>query len=197
MSGVRLLPSASRPAQPWKNGGGVTREVARQDDGTGDILWRVSIAEVREAGPFSHFPGIDRVLAVLDGRLLLDFGGGTVPVLVTPETAAHAFPGDVPVSGTPDGGAVTDLNLMVRRGAARGAQHRLPPGPSSLSANPTATRLLVAAGEARVTCGDETYTLGRLDALSFASGMTAPVLVQAAAACWLVDIVPLTGADVP
>ncbi|MEE3624974.1 HutD family protein [Nitrospirillum sp. BR 11752] len=197
MSGVRLLPSASRPAQPWKNGGGVTREVARQDDGAGDILWRVSIADVREAGPFSHFPGIDRVLAVLEGLLLLDFGAGMAPVLVTPETAAHAFPGDVPVSGTPDGGPVTDLNLMVRRGAVRGTQLRLSPGPSSLSPNPTATRLLVAAGEAQVTCGGETYTLGRLDALLFAPGTTAPVLVQAAAACWLVDIVPPAGADEP
>ncbi|MEA1648511.1 HutD family protein [Nitrospirillum sp. BR 11164] len=197
MSGVRLLPSASRPAQAWKNGGGVTREVARQDNGAGDILWRVSIAEVREAGPFSHFPGIDRVLAVLDGRLLLDFDGGAASVLVTPDTAPHAFPGDVPVSGTPDGGPVTDLNLMVRRGAVRGALHRLPPGSSSPSPNPTATRMLVAAGEAQVTCGDETYTLGRLDALSFAPGATAPVLVHAAAACWLVDIVPLAGADQP
>ncbi|WP_049973882.1 HutD family protein [Azospirillum sp. B4] len=194
MSGVRLLPSASRPAQAWKNGGGVTREVARQDEDAGNILWRVSIAEVREAGPFSHFPGVDRVLAVLEGRLLLDFGGGAAPVLVTPDTAAHPFPGDVPVSGTPDGGPVTDLNLMVRRGAVRGAQHRLPPGMSSLPPNPEATRLLVAAGGVEVTCGDETYTLGRLDALSFDPGMTAPVLVQAASACWLVDIVPLAGA---
>ncbi|MEA1672065.1 HutD family protein [Nitrospirillum sp. BR 11163] len=129
MSGVRPLPAAERTASPWKNGGGVTREVARQDDGAGDFLWRVSIAEVRQAGPFSHFADTDRVLAVLEGRLLLDFGGGAAPVTVTPETAAHPFPGDVPVSGTPDGGPVIDLNLMVRRGRARGAQRRLPPGP--------------------------------------------------------------------
>ncbi|WP_186457628.1 HutD/Ves family protein [Nitrospirillum amazonense] len=192
MSGVRLLPSASRPAQAWKNGGGVTREVARRDDGAGDILWRVSIAEVREAGPFSHFPGIDRVLAVLDGRLLLDFGAGTAPVLVTPETAAHAFPGDVPVSGTPDGGPVTDLNLMVRRGRACGAQHRLPPGTVTLPLTPAATHLLVATGAAQVTHGDEAHTLGSLDALFVDAGTAASITVRATAACWWIEIVPLT-----
>lgn len=191
MRGVRLLPSASRPAQAWKNGGGVTREVARQADGAGDILWRVSIAEVRGAGPFSHFPGIDRVLAVLEGRLLLDFGGGTAPVLVTPEIAAHAFPGDVPVSGTPDGGPVTDLNLMVRRGRMRGTQRQLPPGTVTLPLTPAATHLLVATGTAQVMHGDDAHTLGPLDALLVDAGTAASITVRATAVCWWIEIVPL------
>ena len=46
-------------ASPWKNGGGVTREIAKgaaagPDDDWG---WRISIAEVERDGPFSTFPG--------------------------------------------------------------------------------------------------------------------------------------------
>jgi uncharacterized protein len=51
---------------PWKNGGGVTREIAalREHD---KIIWRLSIADVSEDGPFSAFPGLTRILTVIDG----------------------------------------------------------------------------------------------------------------------------------
>ena len=70
---VRILPAAARAAVPWKNGGGLTREVAIHPPGSdlGTFEWRVSIAQVRAAGPFSSFPGVDRQLAVLAGELAL------------------------------------------------------------------------------------------------------------------------------
>ena len=44
---------AELPLAPWRNGGGVTREVAVDGPGAQDFEWRISIADVNEPGPFS------------------------------------------------------------------------------------------------------------------------------------------------
>ena len=51
---------------PWKNGGGVTSELARSPQAD-EFDWRLSVAEVATDGPFSQFPGIDRLLVLLSG----------------------------------------------------------------------------------------------------------------------------------
>ncbi|HEU4539125.1 MAG TPA: HutD family protein, partial [Polyangiaceae bacterium] len=58
------------PAQPWKNGGGTTREIAAMppDAGTSGFAWRVSVAEIARPGPFSAFPGVDRQIVLLAGE---------------------------------------------------------------------------------------------------------------------------------
>jgi len=63
---VSLIRGADLVASPWKNGGGVTREVAAFPEGAAldAFVWRVSVADVAQAGPFSRFAGIDRTLAV-------------------------------------------------------------------------------------------------------------------------------------
>ena len=69
VSGVAVLRAAEREAAPWKNGGGVTREVAAHpaDSGLDGFHWRVSLADVAQGGPFSVFPGVDRVITVVRG----------------------------------------------------------------------------------------------------------------------------------
>jgi len=152
---------------PWKNGGGVTRDVAVFPPGTGldDFAWRLSIADVHVASPFSHFAGIDRSLSVLTGSLELAIEGDGVPVLLVPETGAHAFPGDVPVSGRPIDGMVRDLNLMVRRGAWRGRVDRLAEFPAAVAVDDAATMLVVATGDACVEVDEAAYPMTALDAL--------------------------------
>lgn len=112
-----LLRAADRVAVPWKNGGGVTREVAAFPPGAGmeDFGWRVSIADVEAAGPFSRFDGIDRILTVLEGSLRLAFAGEADAIVLGPGDR-RAFAGDAAVTGTPIGNNVRDLNIMVRRG---------------------------------------------------------------------------------
>lgn len=124
---MRLLRAADRPAMQWKNGGGATREVAAYPPGAdmNDFGWRISIADVAVAGPFSPFAGVDRILTVLEGRLSLAFDDRTVEL--APDEP-FAFPGDVPVYGTPMDGPVRDLNVMVRRGAWRASVTRWQPG---------------------------------------------------------------------
>ena len=106
-------------AMPWKNGGGITHELAVFPQGAGldDFGWRLSMAEVASDGPFSAFTGIDRTLALLDGAGIgLDFDAGGEAVLDTPG-AFTSFDGGVPVTGRLIDGPVLDFNIMTRRGA--------------------------------------------------------------------------------
>ena len=111
------------PPQPWKNGLGRTRELAVQPSaaGGGDFLWRVSIAEVDRAVPFSSFPGIDRQIVLLDGAgFTMTLDDDHVHALTTP-FVPFAFPGEAKVEVALAGGPTRDFNLMLRRASARGA----------------------------------------------------------------------------
>ena len=115
---MRILLAADRVATPWKNGGGETREVASWPPGAGfdDFDWRVSMATVSSDGPFSVFPGVDRILAVIEGAgLELTIGGGTLLQLDT-RTPPTRFPGDASCTAALLAGPVRDLNVMIRRG---------------------------------------------------------------------------------
>ena len=52
---------------PWKNGGGITYEIARSECKQTDFDWRVSIAQISQSGAFSQFMGVDRTIILLDG----------------------------------------------------------------------------------------------------------------------------------
>ncbi|WAC48413.1 HutD family protein [Asticcacaulis sp. SL142] len=112
---IRFLPASARVSQPWKNGGGFTREIIVSPPGASmtDFDWRISMATVDVAGPFSAFAGIDRHLTVLEGHLRLTVHGNMHPLSAG---QGLAFAGDVPAQGEPLGGPVTDLNIMTRRG---------------------------------------------------------------------------------
>jgi environmental stress-induced protein Ves len=72
---LRHLTAADVRRVPWKNGRGVTEELALWPPGAsferGDFDWRVARAGVDAAGPFSEFPGFDRLLVVTEGEGLL------------------------------------------------------------------------------------------------------------------------------
>ncbi len=109
---ITHLLASDRVAVPWKNGGGVTSEVAASPPGAGmdDFTWRVSMAEVTQSGPFSCFPGVRRHLTVLRGRLRLDFAGRSHDL---GPLDSLEFDGGTPVSGAPLE-PVLDLNVMAR-----------------------------------------------------------------------------------
>lgn len=115
---MRHLPARDRKAVPWKNGGGVTVEIAVHPEGAGfdTFDWRVSLASVASDGPFSLFPAVDRTLTVLTGAGIDLTVGGAAPVRLDPSVAPFAFPGDVAASATLVDGPIEDLNVMTRRG---------------------------------------------------------------------------------
>ena len=106
---LRVVNPALLAASPWKNGGGVTREIARGEaDGT--LLWRLSIAEVSADGPFSAFEGLARILTVIEGAgLRLAMPDRTV---VAAPFRPVAFSGDTRVEGILADGPVRDFNVI-------------------------------------------------------------------------------------
>lgn len=138
---------------PWGNRRGMTREIARRGIG-GRTLWRLSIAEVTEDGPFSILPGFQRALVCIGGRgLRLEGPGGShdarpwVPV---------TFPGHEPIEARLVAGPVHALNLMydARRLDARVATVA---GPATVRGAAAGTLVYVAPDGVPVGdlgCGD-------------------------------------------
>jgi uncharacterized protein len=107
--------------KPWKNGGGVTREIAAGPHGASldAFAWRLSLADVASDGAFSSFAGVDRVLVLLDGAgMRLAQADGRLHVLDAPLAVAR-FAGETPIHATLIDGPTRDFNVMVRRDRAR------------------------------------------------------------------------------
>lgn len=118
---MRLLRAAAHRRMPWKNGGGVTTEIAvfPPEAGLDDFNWRISMARVEKDGPFSLFPGIDRTLMLLDGEGLHLSVEGREPLHLARAYQTAVFPSDVAASARLDAGPITDLNVMTRRGVCK------------------------------------------------------------------------------
>ncbi|MGO4448479.1 HutD family protein [Phyllobacterium sp. TAF24] len=122
---MRVLRAADHRQMSWKNGKGVTTEIAVFPEGASvdSFDWRISMAKVPDSGPFSAFAGINRVLVVLEGEMVLTVDGGS-PEKLDPSCPAMGFPGDRPTSAEVLH-AVTDLNIMIRRGRYQARVSRL------------------------------------------------------------------------
>ncbi|MFM0044469.1 HutD family protein [Paraburkholderia sediminicola] len=162
MATATLIRGADLVAAPWKNGGGVTREVAAFPEGAGldAFVWRVSIADVAQAGPFSRFAGIDRTLVLLSGAgMLLDEtdDAGTHAVntlaLIQPLDIAE-FAGEAQIDARLVDGATRDFNLMVRRGAAVG-ETEVWRGATQRTVSADVVLLFCASGSVSVTLGGD------------------------------------------
>ena len=109
MTLVRLI---DVPAQRWRNGGGLTRELLAWPSAS-DWKVRVSVADIETDGPFSPYAGVERWFTVLQGagvELVIDSRSsrlvrGDVPVQFDGAATAHARLLD---------GPTRDLNLMLR-----------------------------------------------------------------------------------
>ncbi|MFF1351402.1 HutD family protein [Streptomyces sp. NPDC058322] len=161
---ARVLRAAGRTATPWKNGGGVTREIAAYPEGApvDAFDWRVSLAEVTEDGPFSAFPGVDRILTVVEGAGMDLMVDGEHHIVDEPYWP-HDFPGDPETGGTLLGCPVVNLNVMCRRGRTSAAV-AVVRGTVRLSAPPGGAVLAVALEDGAVLDGTE-FELDRYDAL--------------------------------
>ncbi|MDJ0343571.1 HutD family protein [Streptomyces sp. H10-C2] len=182
---TRILRARDRTPTPWSNGGGVTREIAAgpADTGAGagagagagirtgagadmstattGFGWRVSLADVVEDGPYSAFPGVDRIITVVDGAgMVLTIDGVThAPTL---PLRPLAFPGDAATGCRLTGGPIVNLNVMTRRGRAA-ATVEIVEGPHTATVPEDGAVLLVALTD-DAAIGPEGGSLGRFDA---------------------------------
>ncbi|MEO8669999.1 MAG: HutD family protein [Tahibacter sp.] len=115
MHTLRLLRPSDYQRMAWKNGGGITTEIARHPQSGSEFDWRISIAEIAQDGDFSTFPGVDRELMLLEGNGIDLVIGTDAPLRMDRRYQKHSFPGEAPVSCRLVDGATRDFNVMVRR----------------------------------------------------------------------------------
>ena len=175
-SALRFVTLAAATPQPWRNGGGLTRELlawppaavaltaaaaplaasptrSAPPSQANSAAWalRVSVADITQDGPFSPFAGIERCFTVLEGAgvaLTLEGRG----ILLTPGDAPLRFDGAAAPGCRLLDGPTRDLNLMVRRNAGRAGMARAEPGMAWSSVGPW--RGLYTDGPAVVDFGD-------------------------------------------
>jgi environmental stress-induced protein Ves len=190
---MRILRAADYRRMAWKNGGGETIEIAVSPAGASidDFDWRISMAHVAAAGPFSIFAGVDRTLAVLEGAGVALRLAGRGEVRLGPDAAPFAFPGDVPVDAALLGGAIDDLNVMTRRGRYR---HLLSPmridGPSAVPRYGDTMVLVMRHGGAEVRASGRGGVLQPRDAviLDRADGIELWVIPEAGVEVFVTDL---------
>ncbi|WP_375055715.1 HutD family protein [Zobellella sp. DQSA1] len=144
---AKRLGAADFIDMPWKNGGGTTRELYRlptaQEE---DFVLRVSMARVGQSGPFSFFPGIDRILMLVDGAgFELDMNGSQRRL--TEPFVPLQFSGETAVDCRLLGDECLDFNVMTARdwGRSELAVRPVAPGQGYHSEGPRA-RLLYCHG---------------------------------------------------
>jgi uncharacterized protein len=120
-----ILQAASYRTVPWKNGGGTTREILRVPPEPTPFDWRLSVATIDAAGPFSAFDGYHRTLVLLSGAgVELDFGPHGRSRLTSVGQLVE-FDGDWPTQCALVDGRSQDLNLMVSKERARATSESL------------------------------------------------------------------------
>lgn len=94
---------------PWRNGGGVTVDIAFEGD-----VWRFSRTPITQAGPFSDYTGFDRLQVLISGRgLVLQTPTGEIDVRRPFQPVR--FDGETPIVSRLEAGAVEVINLMGDR----------------------------------------------------------------------------------
>ena len=117
---TRLDPKAYRRT-PWKNGGGVTVDIAdayapgAAPGGWSGMFWRLGRTRIEAPGPFSDLSGYDRILTVIGGRgLVLEVEGGAALDARMPFRPVR-FRGEDRIVSRLEAGPVAVLNLMADR----------------------------------------------------------------------------------
>ena len=186
----RILRPGDFRVMPWKNGLGTTTEIAAFPEGAGldAFTWRVSMATIGASGPFSAFPGVDRVIVQLEGEpVTLAHEGRADHVLAL--LVPHRFPGEVATDGRIAEPPARDFNVMVRRdrASAEVVVHQLGPGEAARDGAPAHTRIAfawrgsvdVVAADARLTAGEGEALIASGDAISIVAGSDGAIVIVA------------------
>ena len=168
---AQVLPANEHRRERWRNGLGWTRAIMAWPEAGAQWQWRLSVAEIEQAAPYSAFPGVDREHVLLEGQgLRLRFDDGRVEELHPPGGRAR-FAGENVVTGEPLDGRAVALNLMWRRDAIDAqVLHRPLVGPMLFFADEHDTWLLyMLSGQGRFDAASRLPPLARGDAAVLAS----------------------------
>ncbi|MGU3575263.1 HutD family protein [Brucellaceae bacterium C25G] len=164
-----VLKAEDHRQMPWKNGGGVTVEIAIHPKGASvdNFDWRISTATVAEDGAFSIFPEIDRTLAVLEGNGIVLSVDGNKSILKQ-DSLPYGFAADASTTACLIDGAITDLNVMTRRGVYHHEVERIEINNQSVKLNHDGQSFLfLAKGTATLVFGTQSQSLYERDCAVF------------------------------
>ena len=131
----------------WRNGMGVSWDIASEPPGTDDFGWRFALARIDRDVPFSLYPGVDRIFTLVEGRGLdLSFEGA--PTLSVGRCfVPHPFVCDVPSVCALRDGPCLALNLFTRRDRWRADAQVLSSGAEIVHPGPILFFALEAAAD--------------------------------------------------
>jgi len=167
------LAASEYASLPWKTGSGTTEEICLLPEGATREAFdlRISSAPILEPGVFSAFPGVDRVITLIEGAgLALEFSDRTVQL---DPLCPYRFDSGLTPDGQPLGRAVRVVNVMAARSRWKIAAARVAPGPFCAEAPGDGLTVIFAisgdwhAGERRI---------GQRDTLILSAGVAADFL---------------------
>ena len=110
---ITPLDPAGYRKTPWKNGGGVTVDIAEHED-----AWRFGRTPITTAGPFSDYSGFDRAQVLVAGRgLVLETPDGEIDVRTPLKPVT--FAGETSIVSRLEAGRVEVVNLIGNRAKVR------------------------------------------------------------------------------
>ena len=110
---IALLDPRHYRRSPWKNGGGVTVDIA-----LGGESWQFGRTPIVAPGPFSDYSGFERMQVLVAGSgLVLQTPDGEIDVRMPFRPVR--FAGETPITSRLDAGPVEVVNLIGARAAVR------------------------------------------------------------------------------
>lgn len=153
------LPATGYVTLPWKNGLGTTDEIClRPETADRDAFdLRISRATIAADAPFSAFPGVERIITLIEGTgLRLDFADHSAQL--APGEPCRFDSGLTPV-GTPLGGTVRVLNVMAARSVWKLGTARMQDAAGPVLPDPGGFAVIHALGDWTLTTGAASHAL--------------------------------------
>lgn len=113
---INIISAQSFKTIPWKNGKGVTTELAINPTGILDSFdWRLSIATVAEDGIFSDFSGYTRNLVLIEGDSISLTHNENKTDTLTNILDFATFDGGSKTEGKLQKGGIKDFNIITSK----------------------------------------------------------------------------------
>jgi hypothetical protein len=149
---------------PWKNGRGITVDITgvfpteSEAASWSGMTWRLGRTRIERPGPFSDLSGIDRILAVIEGRGLRLKPTGAPAIDVREPMRPVRFPGEWVIDSELQAGPVGVLNLMADRARAD-IDLTFMAGAGSMSVHADTVVIYAPVGSAEVVLNGEAFSL--------------------------------------
>ena len=160
---LRLDPASYRRVL-WKNGRGITVDITgvfpmeSEAASWSGMTWRLGRTRIERPGPFSDLSGIDRILAVIEGRGLRLKPTGAPAIDVREPMRPVRFPGEWVINSELQAGPVGVLNLMADRARAD-IDLTFMAGAGSMSVHADTVVIYAPVGSAEVVLNGEAFSL--------------------------------------